>query len=292
MSGQSTTFEGLVEGPDAKLPDTFDDDSHREALATLLYAIEQCEGWALVVGRAGSGKAQLMAKLKAALGPRVSCVHLSAGNCPTPLDLFRHISEALGMGGPCHYKARFLLDLREIIQEYRRRGQKILILIDSAQRWGPEMLREIELLGNEDQFSPRVLNIFLLARPEFLRTLEAMGATNLKHNLRRFRRLTSPGDALSPAGERRHGSRPDEGIDYFDDQAVKQMRQLAGAKLKARRKQAHAQAEQASVNPGPRQDLGDFHTSATKEPAIDWPDSQEEINALLDLVFGPAPPRA
>lgn len=289
MNAQSTSFDGF-DDPERARSVHINEDSRREALATLLYSIEQSEGWALVVGRAGSGKTGLLAELKAALGSQVTCVHLSAGQCPTPMDLFRHISEALGMAGPCQYKARFLLDLRELIQDYRRRGQKILILIDSAQYWGPEMLREIELLGNEDQFSPRVLNIFLLARPEFLRTLEAMGATNLKHNLRRFRRLASPSDVLPTAGDRRCGSRPNEGIDYFDDQAVKQIRQLAGAKLKARRKQAHAQAEQVSVNPGPRQDLGG-HTNTTKEPAIDWPDSQEEINALLDLVFGPAPPR-
>lgn len=286
MNAQSTSFDGF-DDPEQARSVHINEDSRREALATLLYSIEQSEGWALVVGRAGSGKTGLLAELKAALGSQVTCVHLSAGQCPTPMDLFRHISEALGMAGPCQYKARFLLDLRELIQDYRRRGQKILILIDSAQYWGPEMLREIELLGNEDQFSPRVLNIFLLARPEFLQTLEAMGATNLKHNLRRFRRLASPSDALPTGGDRRHGSRPDEGIDYFDDQAVKQIRQLAGAKLKARCKQA----EQVSVNPGPRQDFGGDHTSATKEPVIDWPDSQEEINALLDLVFGPAPPR-
>ena len=206
MSAQKTSFDGFGDQALARA-EHIKEDSHREALATLLYSIKQSEGWALVVGRAGSGKTQLIAELRGALGTDVTCVHLSAEDCPTPMDLFRHISEALGMAGPCQYKARFLLDLRELIQDYRRRGQKILILIDSAQHWGPEMLREIELLGNEDQFSPRVLNIFLLARPEFLRTLEAMGATNLKHNLRRFRRLASPCDVAPPIGERRHGPR-------------------------------------------------------------------------------------
>ncbi|MCF8041230.1 MAG: ATP-binding protein [Desulfarculaceae bacterium] len=267
-------------------------DSHREALATLLYSIEQSEGWALVVGRAGSGKTQLMAELRGALGTDVTCVHLSAEDCPTPMDLFRRISEALALGGPCQYKARFLLDLREAIQEYRRRGQKILILIDSAQHWGPEMLREIELLGNEDQFSPRVLNIFLMARPEFLNTLEAMGATNLKQNLRRFRRLASPCDIKPPTGERRCGPRQDEGIDYFDNQAAKEMRRLAGAKIKAQRIHSQAQAEEPPAAVVAKSGLGGIATSFAPEPTVDWPDSQEEINALLDLVFGPTPPRA
>lgn len=291
MSAHSTSFDGFNDPATARA-EHIRQDSHREALATLLYSIKQSEGWALVVGRAGSGKTQLLDELKASLGQDVTCVHLSAEQCPTPMDLFRHISEALGMDGPCQYKARFLLDLREQIQQYRRLGRKILILIDSAQNWGPEMLQEIELLGNEDQFSPRVLNIFLLARPEFLHTLEAMGATNLKHNLRRFRRLVSPCDVAPPIGERRGGPRQDEGIDYFDNQAAKEIRRLAGAKLQAQRKQVQTRAEQAPALAAPRQGLGDLKPKSVPEPVADWPDSKEEINALLDLVFGPTPPRA
>jgi len=291
LSAHSTSFDGFGDPATAQAVH-IKEDSHREALATLLYSIEQSEGWALVVGRAGSGKTQLLDELKASLGQEVTCVHLSAEQCPTPMDLFRRISEALGMDGPCQYKARFLLDLRELIQQYRRQGRKVLILIDSAQNWGPEMLQEIDLLGNEDQFSPRVLNIFLLARPEFLRTLEAMGATNLKHNLRRFRRLASPCDVAPPIGERRGGPRHDEGIDYFDDQAAKEMRHLAGAKLQARNKLANSQAKSAPAVATPREGLGDLKPKSPLEPVVDWPDSQEEINALLDLVFGPAPPRA
>jgi len=284
------TFDGFGDPATARA-EHIREDSHREALATLLYSIKQSEGWALVVGRAGSGKTQLLDELKASLGPNVTCVHLSAEQCPTPMDLFRRISKALGMDGPCQYKARFLLDLREQIQQYRRQGRKILILIDSAQNWGPEMLQEIELLGNEDQFSPRVLNIFLLARPEFLNTLEAMGATNLKHNLRRFRRLVSPCDVAPPIGERRGGPRHDEGIDYFDNQAAKEIRRLAGAKLQARNKLAGRQAKSAPTLAAPHEGLGNLRPTPGPEPMAEWPDSQEEINALLDLVFGPTPPR-
>ncbi|MCB2190935.1 MAG: ATP-binding protein [Deltaproteobacteria bacterium] len=290
MSAQSTSVNGS-NGPASEAVQKIKEDSHREALATLLYSIEQSEGWALVVGRAGSGKTQLVAELEAALSPEVTCVHLSAEQCPTPIELFRRMHEVLQMAGPCQYKARFLLDLREVIQEYRRQGRKILVVIDGAQNWGPEMLREIELLGNEDQFSPRVLNIFLLARPEFLRTLEAMGATNLKHNLRRFRRLASPSDALPPVGERRRGPRSKEGIDYFDNRPAQEMHRLAGAKLEALGERIKAQEEAPKPAPAKHEPAGG-PVGLEQAAKVGWPDSQEKIDALLDLVFGPAPPRA
>lgn len=289
MKEQDTSHDGSGGEPAAGAAEKIRQDSHREALATLLYSIAQSEGWALVVGRAGSGKTRLLEELKAALRPEVTCVHLNAGQCPTPLGLFGCISNALEMEGPCQYKARFLLDFRELIQHYRLQGRKILILVDRAEKWGPEMLREIELLGNEDQFSPRVLNIFLLARPEFLQTLEAMGATNLKHNLRRFRRLASPSDARPHLGERRNGPRAHRGIDYFHDQAAQEMHLLSGAALEARRKQAQTkQRHEPAVSPEP---AGRPPAKAAGEPAAKRPDSPEEINALLDLVLGPVPPK-
>ncbi len=259
----------------------YDQDSHREALATLIYSIGQSEGWALVVGRAGSGKTELVAQLQASLGSEVRSVRLSAADCPTPMDLFRHMADALEMGVPCHYKARFLFNLRAYIEQCHRQGHKILLLIDGAQNWGPEMLKEVELLGNEDQFSPRVLNIFLFARPEFLGTLESMGATNLKHHLRRFRRLAHPDDSPAMAGERRRRQRQARRIDYFDNRPDKEMRQLAAVKAPERRP--------AGLTPRPALAAPPQVSPPAAQPSRAG--SHPELDALLDLVLGPAPSR-
>lgn len=267
----------------------YDEASHREALATLLYTIAQSEGWALVTGQAGSGKTALLAKLQASLDGRVQCVHLSAEDCPTPMDLFCHIADALEMGVPCHYKARFLFNFRAYLEQCRRQGRKILILIDSAQKWGPEMLRELELLGNEDQFSPRVLNIFLFARPEFLHTLEGMGATNLKHHLRRFRRLAPPGASPAPQGERRLRPRRDNGIDYSDNEIIKELRQVAAAKAKEQRMAAQIQAARAKTPPPAAASPRAPAPKPLRAMAGGQTAFRRELNDLLDLVLGPAP---
>ena len=187
--------------------------SQREALATLIVAAERSEGWAMVVGQAGSGKGELIDCLRAKLGPDYLTVVVSAQKVHSPMDLYREIGPSLGIP-ECNYKARFLLDLRAQIEACHRDGNKILLLIKDAHLLSEEMLQELELLGNTDQFSPRVLNLFFFARPQILPVLEHMGATNLKHHLRRFRRLEPKEPQPQAKGERRRKPRHLEGIDY------------------------------------------------------------------------------
>lgn len=187
--------------------------SQQEALATLLVTIERSEGWAMVVGPAGSGKGELIDHLLSRLSGEVTPVIINARNTRGPMELFRLIAKTLGMH-ECHYKARFLIDLRAHIEACRRLDRKVLLLVKEAHLLSDDMLREIELLGNTDQFSPRVLNIFFFARPQILEVLEHMGSTNLKHHLRRFRRLEPRTPSEQPAGDRRTAARVHQDIDY------------------------------------------------------------------------------
>ncbi|MCB2226895.1 MAG: AAA family ATPase [Desulfarculaceae bacterium] len=187
--------------------------SQREALATLIVSAERSEGWAMVVGQAGSGKGELIDCLKAALGPQYLTVVVTAQKVHSPMDLCRELGPSLDIP-ECNYKARFLLDLRAQIETCHRDCRKILLLVKDAHLLSEEMLQELELLGNTDQFSPRVLNLFLFARPQILPVLERMGATNLKHNLRRFRRLEPKEPVPQAKGERRRRPRHLQGIDY------------------------------------------------------------------------------
>jgi type II secretory pathway predicted ATPase ExeA len=187
--------------------------SQKEALATLVVASERNEGWAMVVGPVGSGKRELIEVFLQHLGDNVVSVVISGKDCTSALDLCRQIARTLDLP-ECNYKARFLIDLRAHIETCRQQGRSILLLVKDAHLLGDELLREIELLGNNDQYSPRALNIFLFAQPQILETLERMGATNLKHHLRRFRRLEPKQASPPPAGERRGSSRAVSSIDY------------------------------------------------------------------------------
>ncbi|MCF8034779.1 MAG: AAA family ATPase [Desulfarculaceae bacterium] len=137
---------------------------HREALATLVYALDQREGWALLQGGAGLGKTSLLQALMLQLEPSVISAVVSRPHREL-LPLFNQMALSLGLAGPYGSKGRFLEEFRSLLERLRRQGQILLLVIDDAQLLTPEQLTEIRLLGNEDMQNPRVLNLFLAARP-------------------------------------------------------------------------------------------------------------------------------
>lgn len=243
---------GLREDPFAPGPDTrymVLTQGHQEALATLVYAIEQQEGWALLLGGAGVGKTITAAALLRELGEAVAPTMISLAGLANPLELFNRLALELGLPGPYVHKARFLADFKQMIKSCHAEGRTILLLVDDAQLGLPELLLEIGLLGNADDFSPRVLNIFLLARPQLVYLLDRAGAWEFKQLFRRFSRLGAMDRAetgrylvqrLRIAGGRE---------DLFDDQAQdllyeasqgvpRRVNALAGLSLRRARGQA------------------------------------------------------
>ncbi len=162
---------------------------HQEALATLVYAIEQQEGWALLLGDVGVGKTTTLSALLKELGPEVAPAVISCSGLQTPLELMNRLALELNLSGPYKQKALFLADLRELIQRCRAEGKSLLLVLDDAQVANPELMAEVDLLGNADLESPRVLNIFLVARPELVYLMDQAGALDLKQQFRRFCRL-------------------------------------------------------------------------------------------------------
>lgn len=187
--------------------------SQKEALATLIVAMDRGEGWAMVAGQKGAGKADVINWLRANLAGNVKMAVLNSTGIGSSLDLFRRVAGVLDLPD-CNYKSRFLFDLRERLESLRQQGDKVLLVVQDAHLLNDELLRELELLGNSDHFSPKVLNIFIFAQPEFLETLEGMGATNLKHNLRRFRRLERRQSERPSATDRRRNARDFQPINY------------------------------------------------------------------------------
>ncbi len=168
-------------------------ESQREAMASLIYALEHNEGWALITGPSGCGKTILLQALVQELDPEI---HLALVNYPRMeiLDLFNLISADLGLAGPFSGKGDFVVHLRRLIEGTRQQGGKVLLLIDEAHELSPEALEELRLLANLDGSSPKTLFIFLVGQPELAQHLEEPRLRNLKDRIRRS-------FALEPLGE-------------------------------------------------------------------------------------------
>lgn len=194
-------------------------EDHREALATLVYAIDQQEGWALLLGEAGVGKTTLIIALLRELKDRVMAAVITNPRLDV-LDFFNVMALELGMEGPFRSKGQFLMALQQMIRRCRQEGKTLLLVIDEAHSLSSAMLEELRLLGNLDDSSPRVLNIFLVGQPELLQHLRQPEAKGLLQRLRRHYVL-KPLDAKETAAYIRHrleaaGGNPD----IFDQEAL------------------------------------------------------------------------
>lgn len=163
-------------------------EDQKEALATLVYAIEEQEGWALLLGEPGIGKTTMIKALLQHLGDQVIPAVITNPRLE-PLDFLNSLALELGLPGPFTSKGPFLVAMRNLISRCRQEKRVLLILVDEAQSLPSEMLEEIRLLGNVDDGSPRVLNIFLVAQPELLRNLKKAGAKALMQRFRRYHLL-------------------------------------------------------------------------------------------------------
>jgi len=158
---------------------------HREALATLVYAIDEQEGWAMLLGQPGVGKTTLIIALLRELGERVIPAVITNPRVE-PLDFMNMMALELGLPGPYRSKGQFLVALNDLIKQCRREGKAILLVIDEAHSLLPEMVEELRLLGNLDDSTPRVLNIFLVGQPELLKLIKDSGGASLLQRLRRY----------------------------------------------------------------------------------------------------------
>ncbi len=139
---------------------------HAEALANMVYAVQQRKGMVLVTGEVGAGKTFLGAMLGSRLG--VGCLTMMVRNPPqSGKQLLRMLTTRAGMN------VRTTADKSALLEEFERhltrmhtRGRVAALIVDEAQDLSSASLEEIRLLWNWERDGQRLVQIVLIAQPE------------------------------------------------------------------------------------------------------------------------------
>ena len=170
-----TSFFGLQEKPFAITPDPrylYLSERHAEALAHLMYGINEAGGFIQLTGEVGTGKTTVIRSLLEQL-PGHADVALILNPRVTPAEFLLTICEELHVHvpEPGRGSTKTLMDLlgRHLLDTHAR-GRRVVLIVDEAQNLGIETLEQVRLLTNLETATTKLLQIILIGQPE-LRTL-------------------------------------------------------------------------------------------------------------------------
>jgi len=165
------TFFGLNEKPFAITPDPrylYLSERHAEALAHLLYGINEAGGFVQLTGEVGTGKTTIVRSLLAQT-PKNAEIALILNPRMTAPEFLLTICEELGIGVPDAAPGS-LKDLVDILSDYllhaHAAGKRVVLVVDEAQNLSPDVLEQVRLLTNLETNTQKLLQIIVIGQPE------------------------------------------------------------------------------------------------------------------------------
>src|SRR5258705_3902814 len=155
---------------------------HKEALAQLLYAIQEKKGFILVTAEVGMGKTTLLEALRQELDSNTAVAYVSNSLLPFPAIL-EYMLEEFEIEEPGESAAQRLVVLQNFLVERHGAGQNTVLILDEAQNLYPQTLEQIRLLSNFETTKEKILQIVLVGQPELLARLEMPELRQLKQRI-------------------------------------------------------------------------------------------------------------
>ncbi len=173
-------------------------ESHQEALATLIYAVNERKGFIVLTGEVGTGKTTIVNSLLQKLGDDVQEAYLFNTSLEID-DFFTCLLDELDLQPVEPFrKSTALRRLNHYLIERLRKGKQTLLIIDEAQNLSDELLEEIRMLSNLETPQSKLLQIILVGQPELAEKLEQVKLRQLRQRVE-LRHTIQPLDAHQTA---------------------------------------------------------------------------------------------
>jgi len=171
------SFFGLHEKPFAITPDPrylYLSERHAEALAHLLYGVNESGGFIQLTGEVGTGKTTVVRTLLSRV-PHHADVAVILNPRVTPVEFLLTICEELGLGiaDADRDSVKQMVDaLNRRLLAAHAEGRRIIVIVDEAQNLSAEVLEQVRLLTNLETPTQKLLQIILIGQPELRELLD------------------------------------------------------------------------------------------------------------------------
>ncbi len=178
-------FFQLHEDPFGLTPDSsyfYPSRMHNDVLASLDYAVEQKEGFSLVIGEPGTGKTTILkifmdrwkdkAEIALIMTPRL-----------LPEELLQAVLDDLKIDHEKTNKNEMFKAFRNFLIDRSVSGKRVIIIVDEAQNLSDGSLEELRLLSNLETEKEKLLQIILVGQTELLKKLKSESMRQLDQRI-------------------------------------------------------------------------------------------------------------
>jgi general secretion pathway protein A len=193
-------YFGFRENPFEVTPDPrclYLSDTHKEALASLLYAFYSNRGFIALIAPPGMGKTTLLFRFLETIRESARSVFLFDTQC-TPRELVRYILTDLGVT-PGQDAVEMHEQLKSVLAEEAKAGRGLVIVVDEAQNLSERALETIRLLTNFETSRTKLMQIVLAGQPELATKLAAPSLEQLRQRISTICHVDSLSDADATA---------------------------------------------------------------------------------------------
>ncbi|MBT8367945.1 MAG: AAA family ATPase [Deltaproteobacteria bacterium] len=160
-------FFGFKENPFMLAPNPvylFLGKSHEEALAHLIYAVSQGEGFISLIGKRGVGKTTICRTFIERRDENIEVAYIFKPEL-NPEKLLKKINSGFSIRADTDDIKELIDALNSFLMQKRVEGKKVVLFFDDAQNLKADVLEQVRLLSNLETTRDKLLQIVLVGEP-------------------------------------------------------------------------------------------------------------------------------
>jgi general secretion pathway protein A len=157
--------------------------SHKAALGSIIYGIEERQGFVAIIGEVGLGKTTILRSYLERIDERqLKTIYIFNANIS-----FRSLLKIIFREFDIDFESEDLFEMvnrlhQVLIEEYKQ-GRNVALIIDEAQNMPIETLENLRMLSNLETSTEKLVQIVLIGQPEFDNKLNLNELRQLKQRL-------------------------------------------------------------------------------------------------------------
>ncbi|MDP8223666.1 MAG: polysaccharide biosynthesis tyrosine autokinase [Candidatus Lernaella stagnicola] len=178
-------YYGLTKLPFSITPDpefVFMSSSHHEALAQMLYGIQERKSLMVVTGEVGVGKTTMIYTLLSHIETEAKVAILFDTHVD-PTSLYRYVFADFEIEEKGGERAENVLILRKYLEARAAEGQRSILIIDEGHNMSEDIFNELVFLTNLETRHGKLLQIVLVGQPELKLVLNSHKFRQLKQRI-------------------------------------------------------------------------------------------------------------